>query len=176
MIFHETRLKGAFVIDMEPKEDERGFLARSYCKEEFRLNGIDFSMVQNSISFNKKKGTVRGMHFQSAPYEEAKLVACIKGKIYDVIIDLRKGSPTCCHSYAIELSGDNHKMLYVPKGFAHGFQTLEDRTEILYQISEFYHPEASNGVRWNDKAFNISWPLEVTNISDKDKGYKDFSC
>jgi dTDP-4-dehydrorhamnose 3,5-epimerase len=175
MIFKETRLKGAYIIEIEPLEDERGFFARTWCQREFQAHGLNPRLVQCSISFNKKKGTLRGMHYQVAPYEEAKLVSCVRGAIYDVIIDLRPNSPTCSQWLAVELSSENNNMIYVPKGFAHGFQTLEDDTEVFYQISEFYHPEASRGVRWNDPAFRIVWPNDIIVISDKDRGYLDFA-
>jgi len=174
MVFIETKLSGAYIIEIEQKKDERGFFARSFCEKEFLKHGIDFKIMQCSISYNKNKSTFRGMHYQSAPYEETKLISCIKGAIYDVIIDLRKDSATYCKWLAVELSEENYKMLYVPKGFAHGFQALDDNTEVFYQISEFYHDEAACGVRWNDKAFNISWPLAITVISEKDGRYKDF--
>jgi dTDP-4-dehydrorhamnose 3,5-epimerase len=174
MIFQETKLKGAFIIEPERLEDERGFFARSFCRQEFKRLGIDFNISQCNISFNKNKGTLRGMHYQSAPYEEAKLISCTKGKIYDVIIDLRKDSAAYCQWQAIELSDENYKMLYVPKGFAHGFQTLADNTAVLYQMSEFYHPESAQGVRWSDPAFGIKWPLSNSVISEKDMNYKDF--
>ena len=173
MIFKETNLKGAYIIELEPLEDERGFFARSFCLEEFKKNGIDFNIVQCNISYNKSKGTLRGMHYQIKPYEEAKLVSCTSGAIYDVIIDLRPTSPTYCQWFSIELTAHD-KMLYIPKGFAHGFQTLEDDTVVFYQMSEFYHPECAEGVRWNDPAFGIKWPLSVKIISEKDLSYKDF--
>lgn len=175
MIFKETNLKGAYIVEIEQNKDERGFFARSFCEKEFQQQGIDFKVVQCSVSFSKNRGTLRGMHYQSAPYEEAKLVSCTKGKIYDVIIDLRKGSTTYCQWHALELSDEDYKILYVPKGFAHGFQALEDNTEVFYQISEFYHPETACSVRWNDHNFNISWPIPITLISEKDKNCKDFS-
>lgn len=174
MIFKETKLKGAYIIELEPIEDERGFFARSFCIEEFKKNGINFNIVQCNISYNEKKGTLRGMHYQVAPYEEAKLVSCIKGAIYDIIIDLRKSSFTYCQWVAVELTAENYKMLYIPKGFAHGFQTLEDNSVVFYQMSEFYHPECARGVRWDDPAFGIKWPLAEVIISAKDRGYSDF--
>ena len=152
MIFKETKLKGAYIIELELLEDERGFFARSFCIDEFKKNGIDFNIVQCNISYNKEKGTLRGMHYQIAPYEEAKIVSCIRGAIYDVIIDLRQESPIYCKWFAVELSAKNYKILYIPKGFAHGFQTLEDDTVVFYQMSEFFHPECTRGVRWDDKA------------------------
>ena len=174
MIFKETKLKGAFVIELEPIDDERGFFARTFCRKEFRHHGLNPNLVQCNISYNKKKGTLRGMHYQVAPHEEAKLVSCLRGAIYEVIIDLRPDSPTYCQSYAVELRAENYRMLYVPEGFAHGFQTLEDNTLVFYQMSEFYHPECSRGMRWNDPAFGIEWPAAGKRIiSDKDKSYAD---
>jgi len=174
VIFEETKLKGAYVINIEPIEDERGFFARSFCQKEFEQLGLNPCVAQCNISFNKKKGTLRGMHYQAAPHEEAKLVSCVKGSIYDVIIDLRPGSITYCQWVSVELSAENHKMLYIPEGFAHGFQTLEDNTEVFYQMSEFYHPESARGVRWNDPAFGIEWPLEERIISKKDLRFHMF--
>lgn len=174
MIFTETPLKGAFIIEPERLEDERGFFARTWCQREFEAHGLNSRLVQCNISFNKKKGTLRGMHYQIAPYEEAKLVRCTQGAIYDVIIDLRPGSSTFKQYTAAVLTAQNHKMLYVPEGFAHGFLTLEDHTEVFYQMSEFYAPEYARGVRWNDPAFGVQWPAEVQIISDRDQNYPDF--
>lgn len=174
MIFIETKLKGAFIIEPEPIEDERGFFARTFCQEEFKAHGLNFRVVQCNISFNKERGTLRGMHYQIAPYQEAKLVRCTRGAIYDVIIDLRPESPTFKQWIAVELTAENRRMLYVPEGFAHGFQTLEDNTEVFYMMSEFYHPECARGVRWNDPAFGIEWAIAVTIISAKDRKYPNF--
>lgn len=175
MRFTETPLSGAFVIELEPIEDERGFFVRSFCKNEFEAHGLDLCIAQCNISFNKKKGTIRGMHYQAPPYEEAKLVSCTCGAIYDVIIDFRAGSPTYSRWYAVELNDINRKMLYIPKGMAHGFQTLKDDTEIFYQMSEFYHPEYARGVRWDDPAFRIEWPeVEKRLVSNKDNDYDFF--
>lgn len=174
MIFHETRLKGAFIIEPERLEDKRGSFARTFCQEEFEARGLNPRVVQCNISFNKKKGTLRGMHYQIAPYQEAKLVRCTRGAIYDVIIDLRPKSPTFKQWIAVELTAENRRMVYVPEGFAHGFQTLEDNTEIFYQVSEFYHPECARGVRWDDLAFRIEWPISPTAISDQDRSYPSF--
>jgi len=174
MKFIETKLKGAYIIEIEPIEDERGFFARSFCQKEFEEHGLNPRIIQCNISFNKKKGTIRGMHYQVAPYQEAKIVSCTNGAIYDVIIDLRKKSLTYCQWFAVELSAEAYKMLYIPEGFAHGFQTLEDNTAVFYQMSEFYHPECARGVRWNDPVFGIKWPLLVKIISKKDLSYKDF--
>ena len=174
MIFTETLLKGAFVIEPERLEDERGFFARTWCQREFEAHSIDSKWVQCNISYNKRKGTLRGMHYQVAPYEEAKLIRCTLGATYDVIIDLRPDSPTFRQHIAELLTAQNRKMLYVPKGFAHGFLTLEDDTEVFYQMSEFYHAEYARGVRWNDPAFGIQWPAEVQIISDRDRNHPDF--
>ncbi len=174
MIFTETKLKGAFVIEIEPIEDERGYFARSFCQKEFEKHGLNPCIAQCNISFNKKKGTLRGMHYQVEPYPEAKLVRCIMGSIYDVIIDLRIDSPTYCEWFAVELSADGSKMIYIPEGYAHGFQTLEDNTEVFYQMSDFYHPETALGVRWDDQAFCIEWPIDEKTISVKDIQYKDY--
>jgi len=174
VIFKEIRLKGAFVIDLERFEDERGFFARTWCKKEFEENGLNSNLAQCNTSFNKKKGTLRGMHYQTGPHAEAKLVRCTQGSIYDVIIDLRPDSKTYKNWFAIELNKDNHKMLYIPEHFAHGFLTLEDNTEVFYHISEFYYPESARGVRWDDPAFSIKWPIEVSIISERDRDCPDF--
>ena len=174
MIFRETKLKGAYIIELEPLEDERGFFARSFCQKEFEQHGLNFSIVQCNLSYNKKRGTLRGMHYQIAPHEEAKLVSCIRGAIYDVIIDLRPNSSTYRQWFAVELTAEDYRMLYIPAGFAHGFQTLKDDTEVFYQISEFYHPESAKGVCWNDPAFGIVWPDDIRVISDRDRQYPDF--
>lgn len=174
MKFVETELKSAYIIELEPIEDERGFFARSWCKKEFEEHGLNPNLVQCNISYNKKKGTLRGMHYQVKPFEEAKLVRCTRGSIYDVIIDLREDSNTYMKWISVELAADNNKMLYVPEGFAHGFQTLEDDTEVTYQMSEFYHPECARGIRWDDKMFEIAWPIEEMIISEKDKSYADW--
>jgi len=175
MVFKKTELNGSYIIELEPLEDERGFFARSFCQKEFEKHGLNFQCVQCNISYNKKKGTIRGMHYQEAPHQEAKLVSCIQGAIYDVIIDLRKDSLTYCHWFPVELTADNYKMLYVPEGFAHGFQTLEDDTVVFYQMSEFYHPEFVRGVRWDDSTFVINWPLKQRVISHRDQSYLDFN-
>lgn len=175
MKFTETKLKGVCIIEIEKMNDERGFFAREWCQREFQEHGLNEKVAQSSISFNIKKGTLRGMHYQIFPYEEAKLVRCTKGLIYDVIIDLRADSPTFKESFGIELSSENYKMLYIPEGFAHGFITLSDNTEVLYKISEFYTPGSARGLRWNDPAFNISWPMEPLVVSERDRDYPDFS-
>ena len=162
------------MIELEPTEDERGFFARTFCRKEFQDHDLNPDLIQCNISYNKKKGTLRGMHYQIAPYQEAKLVRCARGAIYDVIIDLRLESPTFKQWIAEELTAETHHMLYVPEGFAHGFQTLEDNSEVFYQMSEFYHPECTRGIRWNDAAFSIEWPLTEVIISAKDLSYPDF--
>lgn len=169
MIFTETKLKGAYLISIETKEDERGYFGRTYCKNEFAKQNIDFSIAQTNISYNKNKATLRGMHMQRAPHKEAKLVQCISGSLYDVIIDMRPDSPTLYQWIATQLSADNNTMLYIPEGFAHGFLTLENNTRVLYQMSEFYKPGAEQPLLWNDPFFNIHWVVEPQIISEKDK-------
>jgi dTDP-4-dehydrorhamnose 3,5-epimerase len=172
MRFCETPLAGAFVIELERREDERGFFARSWCEEEFAAHGITAQWVQSNISFNHRAGTLRGMHYQESPYQEAKLVRCTAGAAYDVIIDLRPGSPTHGRWNAVVLSAANHTMLYVPKGFAQGFQTLEDNTEMLYLMSEVYRPEWGHGLRWDDPALAIAWPpCRERIISPRDQSF-----
>ncbi|MGH9502225.1 MAG: dTDP-4-dehydrorhamnose 3,5-epimerase [Terriglobales bacterium] len=175
MIFSAIKLKGAFIIQPEKREDERGFFARSWCNNEFGEHGLNPNIVQCNISFNKKKGTLRGMHYQTAPRAEAKLVRCTAGALYDVIIDLRPGSTTYKQHVAEVLSAENYKMLYAPEGFAHGFQTLEDNTEIFYQMSESYSPELALGVRYNDPAFGIEWRIANPIMTDRDRNYPDFT-
>ncbi|MFC2050905.1 dTDP-4-dehydrorhamnose 3,5-epimerase [Chloroflexota bacterium] len=174
MVFKETKLKGAYIIEIEPAEDERGFFARSCCQKEFEQHGLDFCIVQCNLSYNKKRGTLRGMHYQAAPYEEAKLVRCSMGAVYDVMIDLRPESSTFKQWVAEELTAQNCKMLYIPEGFAHGFLTLEDNTTVFYQVSEFYHSECERGVRWDDPVFGIEWPSKNYIISAKDRQFPDF--
>ena len=174
MHFTETKLKGAYILDLKPIEDERGFFARTFCVQEFEAHGLNPCVVQCNVSYNKHKGTLRGMHYQSAPHAEAKLVRCICGAIYDVIIDLRPESPTFKQWVGVELTASNRRMLYVPEGLAHGFQTLEDETEVFYQMSEFYFPQSAQGVRWDDPAFQIDWPPAERVISSKDISYPDF--
>lgn len=176
MIFEESRLKGAYIIEMERIEDERGFFARSFCVGEFEKYGLNPNIIQCNVSYNKTKGIIRGMHYQSAPHEEVKLVRCTKGRIYDVIIDLRIDSSTFKEWLAIELSADNYKMLYIPKGFAHGFQTLTDNAEVFYQMSESYHPESVRNIRWNDPLFGIKWSLGEPLLSEKDRSYPLFEA
>jgi dTDP-4-dehydrorhamnose 3,5-epimerase len=174
MIFHETKLAGVFEIQIEPHCDERGFFARAWCQREFENHGLSPRVAQCSISFNEHKGTLRGLHYQAAPYPEAKVVRCTRGSLYDVVVDLRSPSATFKQWIGVTLSAANRHMLYVPEGCAHGFLTLEDATEIFYQISEFYHPELARGVRWDDPAFQIMWPSAVGVISERDRTYPDF--
>ena len=175
MIVTATEIPGVFLLEPELVEDERGAFARTWCPREFAARGLSPNLAQCSLSFNARKGTLRGMHYQAAPYAEAKLVRCTRGAIYDVALDLRPGSPTFKRWTARELSADNRRMLYIPEGCAHGFQTLADDTEVFYQISEFYHPEAARGVRWDDPAFGIAWPpAERRILSARDAGYEDF--
>jgi dTDP-4-dehydrorhamnose 3,5-epimerase len=172
--FLETKLAGAFIIDVQRLEDERGFFARSWCHREAARYGLSRSWVQCNISFNKKKGTLRGMHYQLTPCAEAKLVRCTTGAIYDAIIDLRPESSTFKRWTAVELTADNRRMLYIPEGFAHGFLTLTDSAEVFYQMSEFYAPAHARGLRWDDPVFAIEWPLTPEVISDQDRNYPDF--
>lgn len=175
MKFHETPLYGAWIIEPEYITDERGFFARVFCRQEFTNLGLSPDFAQCSISFNQKAATLRGMHFQHAPFEEIKLVRCTAGAIYDVIIDLRAHSPSYKQWFSIELTQENRKMLYIPQGLAHGFQTLQDHTEVFYQISSPFVPKAASGVRWNDPAFAIAWPLPIQVISPKDQQYPLFA-
>lgn len=174
MNFKEVRLKDAFVVELERREDERGFFARSWDQKEFESHGLNPRLVQCDVSFNSKRGTLRGMHFQEKPYEEAKLVRCTMGAVYDVIIDLRPDSATFKEWTGFDLTADNHQMVYIPEGFAHGFLTLEDRSELFYQMSEVYVPEKARGVRWNDPAFGIRWPAAVEVVSERDNNYPNF--
>jgi dTDP-4-dehydrorhamnose 3,5-epimerase len=174
MIFTETKLPGAFLIEIEKREDERGFFARAWCREEFGAHDLSVDWVQANLAFSKRRGTLRGLHYQVAPYEEAKLMRCIRGAIHDVIIDLRLESPTYKRWLGVELTADNHKMLYVPEGFAHGYQTLVDNTETFYQVSQFYSPGSERGVRYDDPAFGIEWPIDVQVISSKDRSWPDY--
>lgn len=175
MIFKETRLGGAFVVEPERFEDERGFFARGWSRREFEGRGLDARLVETNISFNRRRGTLRGMHFQRAPRAQAKLVRCTMGAIYDVVIDLRPDSPTFRGWVGVELSAENRTMLFVPEGFAHGFQTLADDTEVFYQMSDYYAPETAGGVRWDDPAFGIEWPdAPARVINERDAAYADF--
>jgi dTDP-4-dehydrorhamnose 3,5-epimerase len=174
MKFTETPLKGAFVMDLEKRGDDRGFFARFFCEREYQQHGLDHKIVQANTSFSKYRGTLRGMHYQLAPKGEDKIVRCLRGALLDVIIDLRPDSPTFKKHFKIELTAENRSMLYVPKGFAHGFITLTEDTEAFYLVTEFYAPECERGVRWNDPQFGISWPMEPVVISDKDRAHPDF--
>jgi dTDP-4-dehydrorhamnose 3,5-epimerase len=176
MKFIPMSLAGAYVVEMEPVADERGFFARFWCRDEFRAAGLNSNVEQSSISFNRKRGTLRGMHYQAAPHEEVKLVRCTRGAIWDVLLDLRTNSSTFRRWVAVELTANNGKMAYVPAGFAHGFQTLTDEAEVQYQISEAYHAELTRGVRWNDPAFGIEWPLPDPILSARDREFLDFDA
>ena len=174
MKFRTTKLPGVIEIELELKSDERGFFARSWCQKEFEDHGLNAKLAQCSVSFNQRKGTLRGLHYQDAPHGEAKLVRCTRGSVYDVVVDLRPQSPLFKNWVAVVLTAERRNLLYVPEGCAHGFLTLEDATEVFYQISEFYHPELSRGVRWNDPAFQIVWPEPMQVISERDRTYPDF--
>lgn len=174
MIFHQTKLAGVYEIELERKHDQRGFFARSWCQDEFAAHGLDPALVQCNVSFNAHRGTLRGMHFQAAPHAENKLIRCTKGSIYDVVVDLRPGSPTFRQWIGAVLSADNRDMLYVPEGCGHGFLTLSNDSEVFYQMSAFYNAEAARGFRWNDPAFGIAWPGEVKVVSERDQTYPDF--
>src|SRR5918999_2123980 len=168
MKFTETRLKGAFIIDLEPRSDDRGFFSRSFCQKEFEAHGLKTTIAQANISFNYRKGTVRGLHFQFPPAAETKFVRCSRGAIVDVIVDLRPESATYLQHVGVELTADNRRGLFVPERFAHGYQVLEDNTETTYQVGEFYTPSAESGLRYSDPGLGIEWPLPVTDMSDKD--------
>jgi dTDP-4-dehydrorhamnose 3,5-epimerase len=174
MHFSETNLSGVYEIDIDPIPDERGFFARTWCSDQFLRQGLNARLVQCSVSFNKKEGTLRGMHYQVAPHAEAKLVRCTRGSVYDVVLDLRAGSSSFRGWIAVLLSADKRNMVYVPEGCAHGFLTLQDECEIFYQMSEIYYPDCARGVRWSDPAFQIKWPAPVQVISERDRTYPDF--
>jgi dTDP-4-dehydrorhamnose 3,5-epimerase len=169
--FTETKVEGAFLIEPEPIADERGFFARTWCREEFQANGLNPALAQANVSFNHRKGTLRGLHYQAAPHQEAKLVRCTRGAIWDVVVDLRPGSPSYLGWAGAELTDGNRAMLYVPEGCAHGFLTLTDAAEVAYQMSAPYAPDAARGVRWDDPAFGIEWPGEVVVINQRDASY-----
>jgi dTDP-4-dehydrorhamnose 3,5-epimerase len=169
VIFTETKLEGAFIIDLELREDNRGFFARAFCQHEFEDHGLKPVIAQANLAFNRRKGSLRGMHFQFPPTAETKLVRCTRGAILDIIVDLRPESPTYLDHVAVELTADNHRALYVPERFAHGYQVLEDITETSYQVGEFYAPESEGGLRYDDPALGLTWPLPVTEMSDKDR-------
>lgn len=174
MIFVPAPLAGAFVVELRRLEDDRGFFARSFCRDEFIEQGLNPEISQCNVSFNSRRGTLRGMHFQSDPHAEDKLVRCTQGAIWDVIVDLRADSPACRKWFGVELTAASRRALYVPKGFAHGFQTLTDDAEVLYMMSESYHPESARGVRWDDPAFGIEWPIAGPVLSDRDRSYPLF--
>jgi dTDP-4-dehydrorhamnose 3,5-epimerase len=175
MIFRETQLKGAFIVEMEPIQDSRGFFARAWCQKEFEAHWLISSFVQNNLTFTPKRGTLRGLHYQVAPHEEVKLVRCTRGATYDVIVDLRPESPTYRRWLGTELTEDNHRMVYIPAGFAHGYQILADGTEVFYQVGQFYAPEYERGIRWDDPAFGIDWPINPPAVlSDKDRSWPDY--
>lgn len=171
MIFRETKLAGAYTIELEPHADERGFFARSFCAEEFADHGLVAHWAQSNVSFNERRGTLRGMHWQTPPHEEVKLVRCTKGAIYDVIVDVRAGSPTAGVWVGVELSEKNRRMLYIPGGFAHGFLTTADKTEVFYEMSSPHVPEAARGFCWSDPQVGIDWPESVQVISDRDAAF-----
>jgi dTDP-4-dehydrorhamnose 3,5-epimerase len=175
VVFVETKLPGVFIIEVEKREDERGFFARTFCQHEFEAHSLSPRVAQCSTSFNKKKGTLRGMHYQIAPYQEAKLVRCTLGALYDVAVDLRPDSSTYKQWVAAELTADNRRAIYIPAGCAHGFQTLGDNTEVVYQMSEFYHSQSARGVRWDDPALGITWPIQEVIISAKDASWGAFA-
>jgi dTDP-4-dehydrorhamnose 3,5-epimerase len=175
MKFTPTQLPGACIIEIRRLEDERGFFARTFCQREFQEHGLNPNLAQCNLSYNKVKGTLRGMHFQASPYQEAKLVCCMQGAIQDVIIDIRPDSPTYMNYFSINLTSAAHNALYVPEGFAHGFLTLEPETYVFYQMSEFYAPDAARGFRWNDPAFDIKWDSDIQMISERDASLPNFS-
>jgi dTDP-4-dehydrorhamnose 3,5-epimerase len=174
MLFKETTLNGAFVVEIEQRPDERGFFARTFCEREFAEHGLPTRFPQCNLSRNTQAGTLRGMHYQAAPLWEAKLVRCVSGAIWDVIIDLRADSATRFQSIGVELSAENARALFVPEGFAHGFVTLKDDSDVFYHMSEFFRPDGARGLRWNDRRFDIHWPTPPRVISDRDAGYPDF--
>ena len=174
MIFQATKIRGAHVIDLERRTDSRGYFARAWCQKEFEAHGLTARMAQVNVSSNMQQGTLRGMHYQLPPYREAKVISCTRGAIYYVAIDLRADSPTYMQWVAVELTAENRRMLFLSEGCAHGFQTLRDDTEILYFMSEFYCPGHSRGVRYDDPAFGISWPLPITSVSDADRAWPDY--
>jgi dTDP-4-dehydrorhamnose 3,5-epimerase len=174
MIFTEVRLRGAYLIDIEKHEDERGSFARIFCEREFAAYGLGTRIVQASSSFSVRKGTLRGMHYQLAHKAETKVVWCLRGALHDIIVDLRPESSTFGHNFSVELTAENRRMMYIPRGFAHGFLTLAENTEAFYFIDEFYDPEYGRGIRWNDPRFAIPWPAEPVVMSERDQNYRDF--
>lgn len=175
MHFAETRISGAWIIELDKLGDERGFFARAYCQHEFEAHGLNIETAQCNVSFNRLKGTLRGMHYQDAPHAEAKLVRCTRGAVYDVVLDLRADSPTYTQWVATELTAATHRMVYIPEGCAHGYQTLQDDCEVFYQVSAFYHPELYRGVQWDDPAFGITWPIREPILSARDRSYPPFA-
>jgi len=176
MIFNKTHIKDVFIVDLDKREDDRGFFARAWCKKEFEEHGIDSNFVQANVSFNDKKGTLRGMHYQISPHEETKLIRCIRGAIYDCIVDLRPDSPTYKESIGVELTAENRRLFVVPKGFGHGYLTLVDNSEVFYQVSEFYAPGSERGIRWDDPGLNLEWPkMGELILSEKDQSWPRFS-
>jgi dTDP-4-dehydrorhamnose 3,5-epimerase len=171
MLFVKTAISDVRIIDLQRIEDERGFFARTFCMDEFRKHGLEMAVVQCNVSYNASKGTLRGLHYQAPPFEEPKVVSCSRGSLFDVAVDIRPDSPTYRRWVGVELTAENGRMLYVPRGCAHGFQTLEDDTEVRYLMGECYHPEAARGVRWDDPAFGIRWPIADPVMSDRDRGY-----
>ena len=174
MRFTETEIKGAWILDAERIADERGFFARTWARDEFVAHGLNPDLAQCNVSYNHQKGTVRGMHWQAPPHAETKLVRCTQGAIYDVIVDIREHSPTYRQSVGVALTAENHRALYIPEGCAHGFQTLEDATEVFYMITEYYAPSAARGMRWDDPAITVTWPLPISVISERDARYPDW--
>jgi dTDP-4-dehydrorhamnose 3,5-epimerase len=175
MKFEKTVLEGAWIIDINKLEDDRGFFARTFCQNEYIEHGLNPRVAQCNVSYNRRKGTFRGMHLQVAPFQEAKLVQCTSGAIYDILLDLRPESPTFLQHLGVTLSAEDYRMLYIPEGFAHGFLTLTDDANVFYQMSEFFAPECARGFRWNDPAFDITLPAEIHVIADKDASYPDCS-
>ncbi|MEZ6040488.1 MAG: dTDP-4-dehydrorhamnose 3,5-epimerase [Planctomycetaceae bacterium] len=175
MKFTETPVHGVWLVEPERHEDNRGFFARTWCAREFEQRGLDHRLVQCNVSYNRQRGTVRGMHFQKSPCEEAKLVRCTAGAVWDVVVDLRSDSETYLQHLAVQLDPVDHIAVYIPKGCAHGFQTLEDSTELLYQMTEYFSPDAASGVRWNDPLINVQWPIDVSVIAERDLQFPDFT-
>src|SRR3954468_18924037 len=175
MKFQPTGFDGLYVVDIEPRQDVRGFFARTWCRREFETAGLDSQLVQCSISYNVRRGTLRGMHYQCAPFEESKLVRCLAGAIYDVVIDLRPESSSYLAHFGVELSAADRGALYIPVGFAHGFQTLTDNTEVFYQMSEYFAPDHARGIRWNDPLFEIKWPVATPILLDRDNSFADYA-
>lgn len=174
MIFTELKLKGAFLIEIKKIEDDRGFFGRTWCNNEFEEHGLNAQIKQINTSLSLRKGTIRGMHYQVDPYQETKFIRCTRGRVFDVIVDLRPESPTFLQWVGNELTQDNYRMIYVPENFAHGLLSLEDNSEVYYPVTEFYTPGAERGIRWNDKALSIDWPIPVDVVSEKDAGHPDF--